>query len=395
MRAHILTALCLSLSCALSWAQGPLVEVVLSGATDQPAGLIETRSSHTHSGGQLSQTSSSSVALSTTPFTGVPYWNYVCEDGPPESTGYTYENGDPAPCNVLGAYCNEGNNQAAINCPITCGTCAKAEAQWEKPWNDKSFETSAECSIDQVPVLNQVDQQKDQFCANMLYCLESKSPECDEVIEKWFGGTSADETEWTTLRSGFAKVCSASDYEYQCLPQQNCSITYSYTDPDGQTVAENNVQQSDVLPEIREEFNAQCQAQTGQCTYFGTVAWVYPSAADREINLCPMMFWLQSDTTTDALLSKASTILHELSHFESVANTQDLEFDQSIHLNAAESDPWGNLLNAPAWGWMAEDYDHSLTEPWSWSDFAALQSSTPSPGVLWFITRGNTFQEED
>jgi hypothetical protein len=63
-------------------------------------------------------------------------------------------------------------------------------------------------------------------------------------------------------------------------------------------------------------------------------------------------------------------------------------------LNAAENDPWGNLLNAPAWGWMAEDYDHSLSESWSWSDFAALQSSTLPPGILWFITRGNTFQEE-
>ena len=112
-----------------------------------------------------------------------------------------------------------------------------------------------------------------------------------------------------------------------------------------------------------------------------------------------MIFWLQSDTTTDALLSKASTILHELSHFESVAHTQDLEFNQLNRLNAAESDPRGNLLNAPAWGWMAEDYDHSLSEPWSWSDFAALQSSTQSstlpPGILWFITRGNTLQEEE
>lgn len=395
MRAHLLIALCLSLSCAFSWAQGPIVEAVMSGATDQPAGLIEPRSSHSHSGGRLSRTSSSSVALSTTAYAGVPYWHYVCEDGPPESTGYADANGDPAPCNVLSSFCSESNNQAAINCPITCGTCAKAEAQWEKPWNDKSFRTSDECSNNQITVLNQVDQQKDQFCANMLYCLESKSPECDEVIEKWFGGTSADETQWATLRSGFAKACSASDYEYQCLPQENCSITYSYTDPDDQTVAQTNVQQSDVSPEIREEFNAQCQAQTGQCTYFGTAAWVTPSRADREINLCPMIFWLQSDTTTDALLSKASTILHELSHFESVANTQDLEFNQFNHLSAAESDPWGNLLNAPAWGWMAEDYDHSLSEPWSWSDFAALQSSTLPPGILWFITRGNTFQDED
>jgi hypothetical protein len=366
----------------------------MSGATDQSDGVISSPSGQTDSGIQLSQTASSSVALSTTPYAGVPYWSYVCEDVPPESTAYTYSNGDPAPCNALSSFCSNDNNVVATNCPITCGTCAKAEAKWEKPWNDKSYETSAACSSDQVTVLNQADQQKDQFCTNMLHCLESKSPECNEVIEKWFGGTSTDETQWATLRSGFAKVCSASDYEYQCLPQENCSITYSYTDPDGQTVAETNVQQSDVSPEIREEFNAQCQAQTGQCTYFGTVAWVTPSSTDREINLCPMIFWLQSDTTTDALLSKASTILHELSHFESVANTQDLEFNQLNHLNAAESDPWGNLLNAPAWGWMAEDYDHSLSEPWSWSDFAALQSSTLPPGILWFITRGNTFQEE-
>ena len=129
MRAHLLTALCLSLSCAFSWAQGPIVEAVMSGATDQPSGLIEPPSSHTHSGVKLSRTSSSSVALSTTPYAGVPYWHYVCEDGPPESTGYTYPNGNPAPCNVLGdnGYCDVDG--VAISCPITCGTCAKAEAQ--------------------------------------------------------------------------------------------------------------------------------------------------------------------------------------------------------------------------------------------------------------------------
>ena len=215
-------------------------------------------------------TASSSVKISTAEYPGVPYWNYVCEDVSADMTGYTYADGTPAPCSVLGAYCGDLDTA----CPVSCGTCATANASWTKPWSDKSYETAA-CDADEISVLSQAESVKNDFCASALYCLESKTTACEDLVQRWFGGRSDDADEWATLRTGFAKICSASDYDYQCAPTDNCAITFSY---DGNYY--NNVEQSSVPANVRDGFIEQCQSSG--CAYHGTVAWVNSSDIDNK-----------------------------------------------------------------------------------------------------------------
>ena len=153
-------------------------------------------------------TASSSVKISTAEYPGVPYWNYICEDVSADMTGYTYADGTPAPCSALGAYCD--NLETA--CPVSCGTCATANASWTTPWSDKSYETTA-CDAGEVSVLSQADSVKNDFCASALYCLESKTTACEDLVQRWFGGRSDDADEWATLRTGFAKIWPLSCYK--------------------------------------------------------------------------------------------------------------------------------------------------------------------------------------
>lgn len=327
-------------------------------------------------------TASSSVKISTAEYPGVPYWNYVCEDVSADMTGYTYADGTPAPCSVLGAYCGDLDTA----CPVSCGTCATANASWTKPWSDKSYETAA-CDADEISVLSQAESVKNDFCASALYCLESKTTACEDLVQRWFGGRSDDADEWATLRTGFAKICSASDYDYQCAPTDNCAITFSY---DGNDY--NNVAQSSVPANVRDGFIEQCQSSG--CDYNATVAWVRSSDIDnKEMNLCPIGFWIQSEAASERLSSKASTIVHELSHFVSIADTDDMTYDTNIQLNTALTNPWYYLPNASTWDNFSEDY----TTEYTWSDFSGLNNvdDALSPGVLWFLTRGSVAVDEE
>ena len=327
-------------------------------------------------------TASSSVKISTAEYPGVPYWNYVCEDVSADMTGYTYADGTPAPCSVLGAYC--GDLETA--CPVSCGTCATANASWTTPWSDKSYETAA-CDADEISVLSQADSVKNDFCASALYCLESKTTACEDLVQRWFGGRSDDADEWATLRTGFAKICSASDYDYQCAPTDNCAITFSY---DGNDY--NNVEQSSVPANVRDGFIEQCQSSG--CAYSATVAWVLSSDIDnKEMNLCPIGFWIQSEAASEQLSSKASVIVHELSHFVSIAGTDDMTYDTNLQLNTALTNPWYYLPNASTWDNFSEDY----TTEYTWSDFSELNNvdDALSPGVLWFLTRGSVAVDEE
>ncbi len=327
-------------------------------------------------------TASSSVKISTAEYPGVPYWNYICEDVSADMTGYTYGDGTPAPCSALGAYCD--NLETA--CPVSCGTCATANASWTTPWSDKSYETTA-CDAGEVSVLSQADSVKNDFCASALYCLESKTTACEDLVQRWFGGRSDDADEWATLRTGFAKICSASNYDYQCAPTDNCEITFSY---DGNDY--NNVEQSSVPANVRDGFIEQCQLSG--CAYSATVAWVLSSdIGNKEMNLCPIGFWIQSEAASEQLSSKASVIVHELSHFVSIAGTDDMTYDTNLQLNTALTNPWYYLPNASTWDNFSEDY----TTEYTWSDFSELNNvdDALSPGVLWFLTRSSVTGDEE
>ncbi len=79
-------------------------------------------------------------------------------------------------------------------------------------------------------------------------------------------------------------------------------------------------------------------------------AYVYP-AQPYDIYLCKA-FWQARETGTD---SRAGTIIHELSHFNVVAGTDDVVYGQSGARNLANSNPDQALNNADSHEYFAEN----------------------------------------
>ena len=79
-------------------------------------------------------------------------------------------------------------------------------------------------------------------------------------------------------------------------------------------------------------------------------AYVYPTRP-YEIFVC-RAFWTAPLTGTD---SKAGTLIHEMSHFDAVAGTDDVVYGQTGAKNLAATDPSGALNNADNHEYFAEN----------------------------------------
>jgi len=86
------------------------------------------------------------------------------------------------------------------------------------------------------------------------------------------------------------------------------------------------------------------------CHQKNTYAYVYP---DRpyEVHLCGA-FWQAPATGTD---SKAGTLVHETSHFNNVAGTDDWAYGQSACQSLATSNPDHAIANADSHEYFAEN----------------------------------------
>jgi peptidyl-Lys metalloendopeptidase len=86
------------------------------------------------------------------------------------------------------------------------------------------------------------------------------------------------------------------------------------------------------------------------CTDTGTYAYVYPTQPYK-IYVCGA-FWSAPATGTD---SKAGTLVHEMSHFNVVASTDDWAYGQSAAKSLAISNPTKALDNADNHEYFAEN----------------------------------------
>ena len=86
------------------------------------------------------------------------------------------------------------------------------------------------------------------------------------------------------------------------------------------------------------------------CTQTNVYAYVYPNQP-YNIYLCGA-FWNAPMTGTD---SKAGTLIHEMSHFNVVAATDDLAYGQTAARNLAISNPDGAVRNADSHEYFAEN----------------------------------------
>ena len=108
------------------------------------------------------------------------------------------------------------------------------------------------------------------------------------------------------------------------------------------TVSNNFTAISDALDNAPVEFDCKCKQ-----SYY---AYVYPSQPYK-IYLC-RAFWNAPMTGTD---SKAGTIVHEMSHFNVVAGTDDVTYGQSSCRNLANNDPNNAIRNADSHEYFAEN----------------------------------------
>ncbi len=86
------------------------------------------------------------------------------------------------------------------------------------------------------------------------------------------------------------------------------------------------------------------------CTDSGTYAYVYP-ASPYKIYVCGA-FWSASNTGTD---SRAGTLVHEMSHFNIIAATDDHAYGQTNAKNLAKSSPTKALDNADNHEYISEN----------------------------------------
>jgi peptidyl-Lys metalloendopeptidase len=86
------------------------------------------------------------------------------------------------------------------------------------------------------------------------------------------------------------------------------------------------------------------------CTQTNVYAYVYPNQPYK-IFLCGA-FWAAPLTGTD---SKAGTLIHEMSHFDVVANTDDYAYGQTAARNLAASNPDQAIRNADNHEYFAEN----------------------------------------
>lgn len=108
------------------------------------------------------------------------------------------------------------------------------------------------------------------------------------------------------------------------------------------TVRTNFTAISDAMDNAGIEFNCKCKQN-----YY---AYVYPNRP-YEITVCKV-FWQVATAGTD---SKAGTLIHEMSHFDIVAGTDDVVYGKTGAQNLASSDPNLAVTNADSHEYFAEN----------------------------------------
>jgi peptidyl-Lys metalloendopeptidase len=101
---------------------------------------------------------------------------------------------------------------------------------------------------------------------------------------------------------------------------------------------------------IGSAFNTKAVVVDCSCTDSGTYAYVYPTQPYK-IYVCGA-FWSAPNTGTD---SRAGTMVHEMSHFNIVAGTDDWAYGQSAAKSLAISNPSKAVDNADSHEYFAEN----------------------------------------
>ena len=158
------------------------------------------------------------------------------------------------------------------------------------------------CTVDQQTLLLQARQNATSYATESQSYLTSHNSSTQRYVE-WFGAFST--SRYNTIVSHFNAISNAfntANINFDCKCRQN---------------------------------------------YY---AYVYPNEP-YNIYLC-RVFWQAPATGTD---SKAGTLIHEMSHFDVVAGTDDVVYGQSAARNLAVTDPNAAITNADSHEYFAEN----------------------------------------
>ena len=112
----------------------------------------------------------------------------------------------------------------------------------------------------------------------------------------------------------------------------------------------------------------ECLAQFDDDCAASEFAWVYPSEPYR-IYLCPAFFTLphlstlQPDTPRGDTGTREGTLVHEISHFNPVARTDDHCYTRRECAAMAQVDPARAINNADSYQYFVEDVTHAARQP--------------------------------
>merc|ERR1719285_286062 len=315
---------------------------------------------------------------------GIPYVDPQCVDNA-KDTGYTWSGGAPITCADLNSRFNKCANDKSVqtHCPVTCGRCGDIGKDYSKPNVAKSptLTFNSNCEDSKLKLsgtektdkewLLQAEQQKQDMCASILWHITTRSGTFESMYVKWFGGNAkSNDARMVRLRDGFVKICSIQNYAYNCNPSSNCG--FSATLRSGQQIPQNSQQISwrNSRQTILDSFRS----------IGGTGAWVSSNPASsnpaRQINVCPIIFYLSKDAAdvTSDLKSRVGTVFHVLSHFADMGDTNDMSYDSDVALDAAKTYPAkGDFTdNAATWDDFAEDISQFVK---NWVDFSSNSGS--------------------
>eukprot|EP00494_Astrolonche_serrata_P023509 UN23767 len=262
---------------------------------------------------------------------GVPYWDYACQDEP-KNTGWIYNDGTYPSCSYLSraGKCRYDPGTRAF-CPVTCHSCGGMDDKWKYPQEDRTYTFNSNCdTTEHRNIIDQAESMKSEMCATVLWYMMNDMSPVESTFDTWFGMTENEHTDdqnFQTVYEHYVRICSADKYTYNCDPTTDCDSDYIEL-ANGKRWS--NRDQHDLIHD--DDFNlAQfvSDCKRNRCGYSGTIAYVEAGSTNpRTINLCPILFWVQSDLImTGDYDSKASVFVHELSHFIDIANSDDLTYN--------------------------------------------------------------------
>lgn len=154
----------------------------------------------------------------------------------------------------------------------------------------------------------------------------------------------------TALQSAFDAAKGYAQDATSYLVNTPAAATARYTTWFGAVTTDRWTQATTQFSAIREAFASQPVTLDCKCNKRGIYAYVYPDKP-YTIYLCGA-FWAAPLTGTD---SRAGTLIHEMSHFNAVAGTDDWVYGQAGARDLALTDPDKALNNADSHEYFAEN----------------------------------------